>query len=52
MHIKVKNRQKASLMDSIAKQVLTMDGGPSLIDFQYCVHLQVDWHLSFLERVP
>ena len=51
MHIKVKNRQKASLIDSITKQVLSMDGGPSLIDFQHCVHLQEDWHLSFSELV-
>ena len=42
---------KASLMDSITKQVLSMDGGPSLIDFQNCVHLQEDWHLSFPELV-
>ena len=42
---------KASLMDSITKQVLIMDRGPSLIDFQHCVQLQEDWHLSFLELV-
>jgi hypothetical protein len=33
-------------MDLITKQVLSMDGGPSLIDFQHCVRLQEDWHLS------
>ena len=36
-------------MDSITIQVLSMDRGPSLIDFQHCVHLQEDWHLSFPE---
>ena len=51
MHIEVKNRQKASLMDSITKQVLSMDGGPLLIDIQHFVHLQEHWHLSFLELV-
>jgi hypothetical protein len=47
----VKNRQTASLMDLITKQVSSMDGGPSLINFQRCVQLQEDWHLSFLELV-
>ena len=51
IHIEVKNRQKASLMDSITKQVLSMDEGPSLINIQDCVHLQEDWHLSFPELV-
>ena len=40
--------QKKSVINGFNyKQVLIMDRGPSLFDFQHCVHLQEDWHLSF-----
>ena len=42
---------KASIMVSITKQVSSMDGGPSVIGFQHCVHIKEDWHLFFLELV-